>query len=175
MLQLVEKLDFKFCTGSFFNFFFSNSLALFFNNYGVYYIFFLKFDNIYNNTVLSLSNFSLLVNFFLKNNLLLGRLAFRELFVDGVYYRVKYYKSLNVLGFLLGYNHYVLFYLPDGVYARVHMKKRKFFLYGYDNEFLSTVSAFVVSFKYPSLYIGKGLKLKNAVYRKKIVKKKKKR
>ncbi len=157
------------------NFFVGNNLALFFYTSGIYYYFFFKLNKVFNNFV-ALKKYDLtLSRFFLFNNLFLQRLNFLEFFIDGVYYRLKYYKTLNVIGFLLGHNHYILFYLPKDIYAKIHMKKRKFFLYGYDKEKLATIGAFMVNFKYPNLFIGKGLKIKSVVYRRKIVKKKKKR
>lgn len=99
---------------------------------------------------------------------------FFEFFLDGLYYRVKYYRRFNILGFILGYNHYILFKLPDAIRACVHMKKRRFFVYSANLHLLGQVSNELVHLKYPNLFKGKGLKVLFMNYRKKLLIKKQK-
>jgi len=102
----------------------------------------------------------------------INSLFFCELFVDGIYYRVKYYKRYNILGFILGFNHYILFKLPFTIRASVHMKKRRFFLYGFDLNLLGNLANEIVNLKYPTLFKSKGLKIVTTSYRKKLIVKK---
>jgi hypothetical protein len=104
---------------------------------------------------------------------LFGNFFFFEMFLDGLYYRIKFYKEHNVLGFILGFNHYILYYLPVGVFAKVHMKRRRFFLYGLDKLILSNVLVDLVNLKFPNLFKGRGVKFVNKKYRLKLLKKKK--
>lgn len=99
-------------------------------------------------------------------------LFFCELYVDGLYYRIKYYTKYNILGFILGYNHYILYKLPIVIRACVHMKKRRFFLFGFDLVLLGNLANEIVNLKYPNLFKGKGLKIISTTYRKKILVKK---
>lgn len=95
-----------------------------------------------------------------------------QLILDGIYYRVKYYKSYNILGFILGFNHYIMYKLPDFVYAKVNMRRRKFLLYSYDLTSLMNIAHEIVNLKYPNTYKGKGVRLMGRTYhRKNIVKK----
>lgn len=103
-------------------------------------------------------------NSFFYNNLIF---YYCEFFVDGLYYRVKYYKYYNILGFILGFNHYILYKLPQNIRACVHMKKRRFFLYSLDLVLLGNVSNELVHLKYPNLFKGKGLRIIINKYRKK--------
>jgi hypothetical protein len=121
---------------------------------------------------------NLILNFlflyFLRYNIYnsLGIFFFNEIFVDGLYYRVKYYKSYNLLGFILGYNHYVLYKIPKNINVSVHMKKRRFFIYGFNHERISNIAHEIVNLKYPNLFKGKGLRIVNLKYRKKLIVKK---
>jgi hypothetical protein len=160
---------------SFFNFLISDTMAFLIYGAGLYFFFFLKVEILFSSLFILTRNFFLLLNFYVSNALFFNKVSFLELFLDGIYYRLKYYRNLHVLGFLIGFNHYILFYLPSDIYVKLHMKKRRFFLYSFDKEKLSNVAHFIVNFKYPNLFIGKGVKLKNVVYRRKLVKKKKKR
>ncbi len=95
-----------------------------------------------------------------------------EFFLDGIYYRVKYYKHFHSIGFLIGYSNYVLYRVPVGLQVRVHMKRRRFLIFGMDKMLLNTVSDFLVRFKYPNIYMGKGIKLRRYKYRvKEVIKK----
>ncbi len=97
---------------------------------------------------------------------------FNEFVLDGVYFRVKYYGHFNIVGFILGYNHYILYKLPSNIRAVVHMKKRRFVLYCSDLVLLNNVSMELVNLKFPNLYKGKGVRLLNRFYRRKSILKK---
>ena len=101
-------------------------------------------------------------------------LFFLDFWLDGLYYRVKYYKNYNILGFILGFNHYILYKLPKKIKVCVHMKKRRFFLYSFDLLLLNNIGLELVNLKYPNLFKGKGLKINFMSYRKKILVKKQK-
>jgi|SRR5579883_1962 len=95
-----------------------------------------------------------------------------ELYLDGLYYRVKYYKEYHMLGFILGYNHYILYKLPLCISAIVHMKRRRFFLLSFDYLVLNLTMVDLVNLKYPNIYLGKGLRVRSKLYRKKPIIKK---
>lgn len=95
-----------------------------------------------------------------------------ELYLDGLYYRVKYYKDYHLLGFILGYNHYILYKLPSCISVIVHMKRRRFFLLSFDYLSLNLNAIELVNLKYPNIYLGKGLRFRSKLYRKKPVIKK---
>lgn len=97
---------------------------------------------------------------------------FVEIFVDGLYYRVKHYKKYNLLGFILGYNHYVLYKIPRNFQVAVHMKRRRFFVYGFNYKRLVTLAYDIINLKYPNLFKGKGLRIVGLKYRKKLIIKK---
>jgi hypothetical protein len=118
-------------------------------------------------------NFLYFLNFFklcFKN---FYTLFFIELNLDGLYYRIKYYKNYNYIGFILGYNHYILYKLNKNVFIKIHMKKRKFYIYSDNKNLLSLISAELVNLKFPNLFKGKGVKVSFYNYRLKIIKKKK--
>lgn len=94
------------------------------------------------------------------------------MFLDGLYYRIKYYKKFNCIGFILGFNHYIVYKLLENVFVKVHMKKRRFYLYSDDKNLLSLVSSDLVNLKFPNLFKGKGVKVAFYNYRLKILKKK---
>ena len=100
-------------------------------------------------------------------------LYYTELFLDGIYYRIKYYKELNILGFILGYNHYILISLPRFLFVKIHIKKRKFFCYSFFKNLLHSFVVKIVNLKFPNLFKGKGIKIVNYNYRLKKIKKKK--
>lgn len=142
-----------------------------YKNYFFYYIFstfkrgltyYTKYQFVFNK--LSFYKFDLYKAF--------NSLSFCELYVDGLYYRIKYYVKYNVIGFILGYNHYILYKLPDSIRAAVHMKKRRFFLFGFDLILLGNVANELVNLKYPNLFKGKGLKIISKNYRRKLLVKK---
>jgi ribosomal protein L6P/L9E len=95
-----------------------------------------------------------------------------ELYLDGLYYRVKYYKDYHMLGFILGYNHYISYKLPLNISVIVHMKRRRFFLLSFDYLLLNINANELVNLKYPNIYLGKGLRIRSKLYRKKPVIKK---
>jgi len=100
-------------------------------------------------------------------------LYYIEFFLDGIYYRIKYYKELNIIGFILGYNHYVLIYLPMFINIKLHLKKRRFFFYSFFKNLLSLFANQIVNLKFPNLFKGMGIKIVNYNYRLKKLKKKK--
>jgi hypothetical protein len=159
----------------FFNCLFFNFLNYFYIylNYSFYYIglFFFNKKFIFNFYIFSYYFFLVLNFFFFSLNSL--NFFFIEFFLDGLYYRIKYYKNYNSLGFLLGFNHYIFFKLPFSIKCKVHMKKRRFFLYSFDFKLLSLISTKLVNLKFPNLYKGKGVKVLFLSYRKKQIQKKK--
>jgi len=107
---------------------------------------------------------------FLFNDLsLVGFLfgTFIELFLDGLYYRVKYYRSKNYLGFLIGFSHYIIIKVPSSIFVRIHTKRRKFVIFSGDKHQLSIFAIFLANLKVPNVYMGKGLKIINKFYRRK--------
>jgi ribosomal protein L6P/L9E len=66
----------------------------------------------------------------------------------------------------------VLYRIPKNIGVSVHMKKRRFFIYGFNYERISKIAFEIVSLKYPNLFKGKGLRIVNLKYRKKLVLKK---
>jgi hypothetical protein len=93
--------------------------------------------------------------------------AFVELFLEGLYYRVKYYKSKNYLGFLIGFSHYIIVRVPNFIFVQVHTKRRKFVMFSGDRHQLSIFAVFLAGLKVPNVYMGKGLKIMNEFYRQK--------
>ncbi len=93
--------------------------------------------------------------------------AFVELFLEGLYYRVKYYKSKNYLGFLIGFSHYIIVRVPNFIFVQVHTKRRKFVMFSGDRHQLSIFAVFLAGLKVPNVYMGKGLKVMNEFYRQK--------
>ncbi len=79
-------------------------------------------------------------------------------YVDGLYYRLKYYKKLHSMGFLIGYSSYLVYKLPICVKVKVFGSRRKFLLYSYDKCFLGNVVWDLIHLKYPDVYSGKGIK-----------------
>lgn len=149
-------------------------LFLFFFVYKEYYLCFF-FENLIKQIhYFTYYNISYVKLFFYKLDLYkaINSLFFCELFVDGIYYRVKYYKKYNILGFILGFNHYILFKLPITIRASVHMKKRRFFIYGFDLNLLGNLANEIVNLKFPTLFKSKGLKIVTTNYRKKLILKK---
>lgn len=171
-----KSLNFKFFFQNFFLFDFKNLIFFFFSNLYFFYnfIFFLNkkfFFNIY--MFFSKYYFYYFYNFLKYYIFSFCNFFFIEMFLDGLYYRIKYYKKYNVLSFILGFNHYILYYIPKNVFVKLHMKKRKFFLYSLDKLLLSQVCMDLVNLKYPNLFKGKGVKVVFYNYRLKILKKKK--
>jgi hypothetical protein len=113
--------------------------------------------------------------FFFKFNFFsfLRNVFFNEIFVDGLYYRVKYHKSYNYLGFILGYNHYILYKVPQDLFVFVHMKKRRILITSFNILKLREFSNELIKLKYPNLFKGKGLRIVFFKYRKKTPKEKK--
>lgn len=93
--------------------------------------------------------------------------AFVELFLEGLYYRVKYYKSKNYLGFLVGFSHYVVVRVPSFIFIQVHTKRRKFVIFSGDRHLLTIFAVFLANLKVPNVYMGKGVKIVNRFYRQK--------
>jgi ribosomal protein L6P/L9E len=93
--------------------------------------------------------------------------AFVELFLEGLYYRVKYYKSKNYLGFLVGFSHYVVVRVPSFIFVQVHTKRRKFVIFSGDRHLLTIFAVFLANLKVPNVYMGKGVKIVNRFYRQK--------
>lgn len=96
-----------------------------------------------------------------------------EFFLDGLYYRIKYYKKFHYLGFIIGYNSYIFYKLPKIIFCIVHKKRRRFFSYSYNIQLLSQIMIELVNLKYPNLFKGKGIKFYAKIYRKKVIKEKK--
>lgn len=142
-----------------------------------YFFFFLKRKNyIYNNINFSLllSNLKNLKKLFFNqfNNNLKSLINYIYLHVDGLYYRIKYYKKSNALAFLVGYNHYMLYFLPEEINVVLYSKRRKFILYSLNKFLLTKIASCLVSLDYPSLYKSKGIKIYSYNFREKKMKKK---
>lgn len=103
----------------------------------------------------------------------IDRSYFYELMLEGLYYRVKFYRVYRCLAFILGYNHYILYFIPKKVQIKCHAKRRRFLLYGFDRGLLGRVAVELVNLKYPNLFKGRGVKIESFDYRRKIVIKKK--
>lgn len=162
---------------------YSNFLFIKFKNFFIFFFIYKNYYILYNFyfSLIYINYFfkflmSYNIIYFYKYNLykFFNSLFFVEFLLDGLYYRVKYYKNYNILGFILGYNHYILYRLPKTVFACVHMKKRRFFLYGFNLVQLGIVSSELTNLKYPNLFKGKGVKVVFLNYRKKILVKKQK-
>jgi hypothetical protein len=125
--------------------------------------------NYYKYIIIFFNFFLLINNIYLK----IQSFFFCEFFVDGLYYRVKYYKKYNFLGFILGYNHYIIYKLPKKIFAFAYMRRRRFILLSFHLTLLLRVSMELVNLKYPNLFKNKGLKLLFTKYRHKIIIKKK--
>lgn len=54
------------------------------------------------------------------------------------------------------------------------MKKRRFFIYGFDLKLLGNLANEIVNLKFPTLFKSKGLKIVTTNYRKKLILKKSK-
>jgi large subunit ribosomal protein L6 len=88
----------------------------------------------------------------------------RVLEIVGVGYRVDL-KS-NVLTFVIGYSHPVVYRLPDGITASVG--KNRVVLAGIDKELLGSTAATIRSFRKPEPYKGKGIKYAEERIRRKV-------
>jgi large subunit ribosomal protein L6 len=88
----------------------------------------------------------------------------RVLEIVGVGYRVDL-KS-NVLTFVIGYSHPVVYRLPDGITASV--RKNRVVLAGVDKELLGSTAAKIRSFRKPEPYKGKGIKYAEERIRRKV-------
>jgi large subunit ribosomal protein L6 len=88
----------------------------------------------------------------------------RVLEIIGVGYRVNL-KS-NVLTFVIGYSHPVVYKLPDGITASVG--KNRVVLAGIDKELLGSTAATIRSFRKPEPYKGKGIKYAEERIRRKV-------
>ena len=88
----------------------------------------------------------------------------RVLEITGVGYRVDL-KS-NVLTFVIGYSHPVVYRLPDGITATVG--KNRVVLAGIDKELLGSTAATIRSFRKPEPYKGKGIKYAEERIRRKV-------
>ena len=88
----------------------------------------------------------------------------RVLEIVGVGYRVDL-KS-NVLTFVIGYSHPVVYRLPDGITASVG--KNRVVLAGIDKELLGSTAAKIRSFRKPEPYKGKGIKYAEERIRRKV-------
>jgi len=88
----------------------------------------------------------------------------RVLEIIGVGYRVDL-KS-NVLTFVIGHSHPVVFKLPEGITASVG--KNRVVLAGIDKELLGSTAATIRSFRKPEPYKGKGIKYAEERIRRKV-------
>ena len=88
----------------------------------------------------------------------------RVLEIVGVGYRVDL-KS-NVLTFVIGYSHPVVYRLPDGITASVG--KNRVVLAGIDKELLGSTAATIRGFRKPEPYKGKGIKYAEERIRRKV-------
>lgn len=153
-------------------FFLANNIFLLFSVFqGSFFFTFLRISSHFDFSALRVffSNTKIL-KLFLFNELSLVSFLFGtfiELFLDGLYYRVKYYKSKNYLGFLIGFSHYIIVKVPSSIFVRVHTKRRKFVIFSGDKHKLSIFAVFLASLKVPNVYMGKGLKIINKFYRRK--------
>lgn len=175
-LHVTKSLNFFYFFKNFFILDFDNIFYFFFSNLFFFYNFSLKIkENLYKFFWFFFSKKYLkyLYNFISYYIISFCNFFFIEMFLDGLYYRIKYYKKHNVISFILGYNHYILYTLPKNVYIKIHMKKRRFFLYSMDKTILSKTCNDLVNLKYPNLFKGKGVKVLFFNYRLKLIKKKK--
>lgn len=157
----LNKKSFFFIFNFFYNIFIYNNI--------LFQFFFIKNFLIFNIKL----NFYFFFFYFYKYIYMFYNLYYIEFFLDGIYYRIKYYKELNIIGFILGYNHYVLVYLPTFINIKVHLKKRKFFFFSFFKNLLHSFAMQIVNLKFPNLFKGKGIKIVNYNYRLKQLKKKK--
>jgi large subunit ribosomal protein L6 len=88
----------------------------------------------------------------------------RVLEIVGVGYRVDL-KS-NILTFVIGYSHPVVYRLPDGITASVG--KNRVVLAGIDKELLGSTAATIRGFRKPEPYKGKGIKYAEERIRRKV-------
>lgn len=158
-------------------FFLANNIFLLFSVFrSTFFFSFLKISSSFDFSVsrIFFSSFGALKLFFFFETQLVSFLfgTFIELFLDGLYYRIKYYRSKNYLGFLIGFSHYIVVKVPSFVFVHVHVKRRKFVIFSGDKHQLSIFADFLAGLKIPNVYMGKGLKIVNKFYRRKKILKK---
>jgi hypothetical protein len=150
---------------------FTNLSLLFIVFKNAYFYYFLPFKKLSASNLKQIFfvNFKFLKLVFNYKNLISDYLvgSFVEFFLEGLYYRVKFYKKKNYLGFLIGYSHYVIIQVPRFIFVKVHTKRRKFVIGGVNRQQVGLFSRMLTDLKFPNIYMGKGVKIITQTYRKK--------
>lgn len=81
------------------------------------------------------------------------------------YYITKTNFKTNLIRLSVGHNHCIYYYLPKGLFFRT--KRRQIFLFSFSYFLLKNVSVDIINFRRISIYKLKGIKLKDALYKKK--------
>nr|QFQ52422.1 ribosomal protein L6 [Paramoeba aparasomata] len=81
------------------------------------------------------------------------------------YYITKTNILKNLIRLSVGHNHCIYYYLPKGIFFRT--KRRQIFLFSFSYFLLKNVSVDIINFRRISVYKLKGIKLKDALYKKK--------
>ena len=81
------------------------------------------------------------------------------------YYITKTNIQDNLIRLSVGHNHCIYYYLPKGIFFRT--KRRQIFLFSFSYFLLKNVSVDILNFRKLSVYKLKGIKLKDALYKKK--------
>ena len=81
------------------------------------------------------------------------------------YYITKTNLKKNLIRLSVGHNHCIYYFLPKGVFFRT--KRRQIFLFSFSYFLLKNVSVDIQNFRRLSVYKLKGIKLKDALYKKK--------
>jgi len=93
--------------------------------------------------------------------------------ITGIAYKILYEKSRNSILLFLGLTHKIIKKLPFFInIAIIDKKSRRFFLEGPERQLITQFAAILLSIKKVNIYSGKGLKLYNKKYRRKLGKKK---
>lgn len=171
MLLKVNKLNFYNFGLNYLIYNYDKLLVIIYYSNNLFYIMILRKNNfdLKKNVLLNLYRLTYLYN----PIKLVNKYYYYEIMLDGLYYRVKYYKKYNCLGFSLGYNHYILYFVPNNIKLFFNKIRRRFILYGIDKSLLGRIASEIVNLKYPNLFKGRGVKIINYNYRRKILVKKK--
>ena len=121
-----------------------------------------KYFYFYNNK--HYRKFKLTINKYLKN-LLRGFCVIIDIIGLG-YYITKTNIKKNLIRLSVGHNHCIYYFLPKGVFSRTN--RRQIFLFSFSYFLLKNVSVDIINFRKISVYKLKGIKLKDALYKKKI-------
>lgn len=81
------------------------------------------------------------------------------------YYITKTNIKTNLIRLSVGHNHCIYYFLPKGIFFRT--KRRQIFLFSFSYFLLKNVGIDIQNFRRLSVYKLKGIKLKDALYKKK--------